>query len=144
MSWTKPKDVTDAWIGDDAPTDEGKLQIWINKAEREIRNKVEDLQKRIDAEADEEPARKDLEATAIDVVVAMVTRVFRNPRGERSVSESIGAGPLTETASATFGGDNPGSLEPTKSELEKLQGARRGGAFEISLIPANYGGMRSV
>lgn len=135
MSWATPNDVTDAWIGDDAPDDTDKIQVWIDKAEREIRRQVHDLQARIDAEAAENPARTDLLADAIDVAVAMVTRVFRNPTGQRSVSENIGTGPLTEGKTVTFGGDTPGRLSLEPDELAKLQPVHRRGAFEINLIP---------
>lgn len=139
MTWTQPEDVTDAWIGDDAPDDQGKLTIWIEKAEREIRRRVPDIQTRIDAEAAETPSRTDLVDDAVDVTVAMVTRVFRNPAGQRTVSDSLGTGPLTESSSITFGGDNPGALELTDREMEKLQPVARRGAFEVDLL-AGYTG----
>lgn len=130
-SWTEPTDVTDAWIGEGAPTDTTKIQKWIDKAEREIRYRVPDVQERIDAEAAETPVRTDLIDTAKDVVVSMVTRVFRNPEGIRQVNETTG--PFT--SSRTYGGDVPGGLGITDDELAKLQGAR-GGAFSIDLIPS--------
>lgn len=130
-SWTAPTDVTGAWIGEGAPSDLGKVQKWIDKAEREIRYRVPDVQERIDAEAAETPARTDLIETAKDVVVSMVTRVFRNPEGIRQVNETTG--PFT--SSRTYGGDVPGGLGITDDELAKLQGAR-GGAFSIDLIPS--------
>lgn len=131
MSWTAPSDVTDAWIGEGAPTDTTKIQKWIDKAEREIRFRVGDVQERIDTEGAETPARTDLLDTAKDVVVSMVTRVFRNPEGIRQVNETTG--PFT--SSRTYGGDVPGGLGITDDELAKLQGAR-GGAFSIDLIPS--------
>lgn len=139
MTWAKPKDVTDAWIGDNAPDDDAKLQIWIDKAEREILDKVPDIQERIDAQAAEDPPRTKLFDDAVDVTVAMVMRVFRNPEGQRSVSDSLGTGPLTESSSVTFGGDNPGALELTDRELEKLRPVARRGAFEVDLL-AGYQG----
>lgn len=130
-SWTAPTDVTGAWIGEGAPTDAGKIQKWIDKAEREIRFRVPDVQERIDAESAEIPPRTDLLETAKDVVVSMVTRVFRNPEGIRQVNETTG--PFT--SSRTYGGDVPGGLGITDDELAKLQGAH-GGAFSIDLIPS--------
>lgn len=130
-SWTAPSDVTDAWIGEGAPTDTGKIQTWIDKAEREIRESVPGIQARIDAQELETPARTDLLETAKDVVVAMVTRVFRNPEGIRSINDATG--PFTK--STTYGGDTPGGLTLTERELSKLSGAR-GGAFGIDLIPS--------
>lgn len=132
-SWTTPDDVLDAWIGEGEPDDEAQLQTWINKAEREIRFRVPTIQPRIDAD---EP---DLLETAKDVVVAMVTRVFRNPEGIRQRNTTTG--PFTE--SATYGGDMPGGLGLTDDELEKLRGQSTKGAFTISMIPSTspfYGG----
>lgn len=131
MSWAKPEDITDSWIGGNPPDDDALIQKWIDRAEREIRFRVPDLQKRIDEEADKNPPVTDLVDTAVDVVVAMVTRVFRNPEGIRQTNTTTG--PFTE--SRTYGGDVPGGLGMTDDELAKLQGAR-GGAFEIDLMPA--------
>jgi len=64
-------------------------------------------------------------------VVAMVTRVFRNPEGIRQTN--VTTGPYTN--SKTYGGDTPGGLGLTADELAKLQGASSSGAFTISLIP---------
>ena len=135
MSWTSPTDVTDAWIGDDAPSDVDLLTIWLSKAEREVRHRVPDLQARIDAEAALVPPVTDLLDTAKDVVVAMVTRIFRNPTGTRQKNATVTTGPFSETTSETVGGNNPGVLEPTSDELAKLQGLRTAGAFSISMIP---------
>lgn len=132
MSWTGTDDVTDAWIGTGAPTDDALIQKWIDKAEREIRSRVTDLQARLDAEADADPPTTDLRDTAVDVVVAMVTRVFRNPEGIRQRNTTTG--PFTE--GATYGGDTPGSLIPTDDELAKLQGVSAGGAYTIDMIPS--------
>lgn len=127
-SWTAPGDVTGAWIGSDAPTDANLIQKWIDKAEREIRYRVPDIQTRIDAEGALVPPVTDLLELAKDVTVTMVTRVFRNPEGIRQISE--GTGPFTE--SRTYGGDLPGGLGLTDDEVKKLAG-KRGGAFEIDL-----------
>lgn len=137
MSWTTPDDVIDAWIGDDVPDDVVKLQIWLDKAEREIRRRVPDIQERIDAEAAEVPPRTDLLESAKDVVVAMVTRIFRNPTGTRQKNSTVTTGPFSETISETVGGNSPGVLEPTADELAKLQGLRATGAFTVSMIPTD-------
>jgi hypothetical protein len=131
MSWTNAQAVKDAWIGEGVPDDEDLIDTWIGKAEREIRTRVPDIQVRIDAEAEEIPSRTDLLDTAQDVVVAMVTRVFRNPEGIRQTN--VTTGPYT--ASKTYGGDVPGGLGLTDEELAKLQGIR-GGAFTIDMIPS--------
>ena len=127
VTWTDPYDVTGAWIGEGAPTDTMQIQAWIDKAEREIKYRVPDIQTRIDAEV---PAT-DLLDTAKDVVVSMVTRVFRNPEGIRQTN--VTTGPYT--ASKTYGGNQPGGLGITDEELAKLQG-KRGGAFTVSMIPS--------
>ena len=132
MAWTTAEDVTGAWIGEGVPTDTAKVETWISKAEREIKYRVPGIQERIDAEAAETPARTDLLDTANDVVVAMVTRVFRNPEGIRQTN--VTTGPFT--GSKTYGGDVPGGLGLTDEELAKLQGSRSSGAFTIDLIPA--------
>lgn len=134
MSWTVPTDVTGAWIGEGKPTDTALVQVWIDKAEREIKRRVPDIQTRIDAEAAETPARTELLESAKDVTVAMVTRIFRNPEGFRQKQWTTG--PFSE--SGTVGGDNPGTLYLTADELATLQGeAATGGAFTIDLIPTN-------
>lgn len=132
MAWTTPDDVTDAWIGEGAPTDVDQIQKWIDRAEREIKYRVPDIQARIDAEEAETPPRDDLLETAKDVVAAMVTRVFRNPEGIRQTN--VTTGPYT--ASKTYGGNTPGGLGLTDDELAKLQGASEG-AFTIDLTPAS-------
>lgn len=131
--WTAHGDVTGAWIGEGVPTDTAKITSWIAKAEREVKYRVPDIQARIDAEGAEEPARTDLLDTAKDVVVAMVTRVFRNPEGIRQTN--VTTGPYT--ASKTYGGNQPGGLGLTEDELAKLQGARSGSAFTVSMIPTS-------
>lgn len=135
-SWTTPSDVTNAWIGEDVPTDTDKLQVWIDKAEREIKYRVPDVQARIDAEADEAPPRTDLLETAKDVTVAMVTRVFRNPEGVRQRNTTTTTGPFSDTGSVTYGGNTPGALALTEDELAKLQGVQESGAYSIDLIPS--------
>ena len=137
MSWATPADVTDAWIGDDVPDDAVKVQLWIDKAERELRRRVPDLMARIDAEAALEPPLTDLVDTARDVVVAMVTRVFRNPTGTRQKNSTTTTGPFSETVTETVGGSSPGTLEPTGDELAKLQGRRNTGAYTVSMLPAS-------
>lgn len=134
MSWTIPEDVTEAWIGQDAPTDDVLIQNWIDRAERLIRRTVKDLQDRIDAEAEEIPPRTDLLDTAIDVTVAMVIRVFRNPEGIRQTNQTTTTGPFSDTKMQTYGGDVPGGLGLTGDELAALQGVSEG-AFTIDLIP---------
>ena len=134
MSWTTPDDVIASWIGDDVPTDADLIQRWIDRAERLLRREFPDLQDRIDS--GDEP---DLEATVVDVVAAMVTRVFRNPSGHRSVSGQETTGQFSGSNTITFGGDNPGALGLLDEERDALRppDAPRGGqAFSIGVAPA--------
>ena len=134
MSWTTPDDVIASWIGDDVPTDTDLIQRWIDRAERLLRREFPDLQDRIDS--GDEP---DLEATVVDVVAAMVTRVFRNPAGHRSVSGQETTGQFSGSNTITFGGENPGALGLLDEERDALRppDAPRGGqAFSIGVAPA--------
>ena len=135
MSWTTPDDVIASWIGDDVPTDADLIQRWIDRAERLLRREFPDLQDRIDS--GDEP---DLEATVVDVVAAMVTRVFRNPAGHRSVSGQETTGQFSGSNTITFGGENPGALALLDEERDALRppDAPRGGqAFSIGVLSAS-------
>jgi hypothetical protein len=127
MAWTTAADVIAAWIGEDAPTDTILVDTWVGKAERLLRAKVTGLTDRVDAAT--EP---DLVDNIKDVVTAMVQRVFRNPEGVRQRQE--GTGPFT--GSVTYGGDQPGALWVTDSELSLISvtGSNRG-AFTVDTIP---------
>ena len=137
MPWTTPADVLDSWIGLDAPDDLDLVATWIAKAEREIKYRVPDIQERIDLEAAEVPARTDLLELTRDVVASMVARVFRNPEGIRTVNQSSGTGPFSESVSRTYGGDVPGGLGLTDGELARLRGSRSTRAFSVSMIPTS-------
>lgn len=139
MAWATAEDVIAAWIGDDAPANPLLVEVWVEKAERMLRSKVPDLSARIEANLAEmieigtgpEP---DLLGNAMDVVVAMVQRVFRNPEGVRQRQE--GTGPFS--GSVTYGGDQPGALWVTDAELATLSVAGSGqGAFTVDMIPAS-------
>ena len=134
MSWTTPDDVLGSWIGDDAPDDASLVQRWINRAERLIRREFPEIQSRLDSGL--EP---DLADTVVDVVSAMVSRVFRNPSGHRSVSGQETTGQFSGSNTITFGGDNPGALGLLDEERDALRppDAPRGGqAFSIGVAPA--------
>ena len=106
MAWATPDDVINAWVGPDAaPDDTDQVALWIARAERRIRAAVPDIQARIDAD---EP---DLLENAVDVAVAMVTRVYRNPSGHRSISGQETTGQFSGSNTITFGGNNPGRSE---------------------------------
>ena len=121
--WATASDVQDSWIGDDAPDDPLLVEKWIARAERMIRREFPSIPARIVADA--EP---DLADTVNDVVVAVVTRVFRNPSGHRSISGQETTGQFSGSNTITFGGDNPGALELLDSERAALAlpGEKRG------------------
>jgi hypothetical protein len=123
-TWTTADDVTDSWIGADAPTDMALVGLWVDRAERLVRGRVPSLVARI-ASGDE----PDLLDTVKDVVSSMVQRVFRNPEGIRQTNETTG--PFTE--SRTYGGDVPGGLDMTPAELAALTRGETGRqrAYEI-------------
>ena len=135
--WATADDVIDSWIGDDAPSDPLLVEKWIARAERLIRREFPTISARIASGL--EP---DLADTVNDVVVAVVTRVFRNPSGHRSVSGQETTGQFSGSNTITYGGDNPGALELLDSERASLaspfSGEKRG-RRAYSFIP---GGVR--
>lgn len=131
MAWAIPDDVIGSWIGDDAPSDRELLGRWIGRAERLIRREFPDLQSRLDSGA--EP---DLQETVVDVVTAMVMRVFRNPSGHRSVTGQETTGQFSGSNTITFGGDNPGALALLDEERDALRpvgSSKSGQAFNVAV-----------
>jgi len=121
--------VVDAWIGDDAPTDLAKVDLWVGRAERLLRSKLPGLSARISAD----PVEPDLLDNVKDVVTSMVQRVFRNPEGVRTRQETTG--PFS--GSVTLGGDQPGELWVTDDELARVSPTgTSSGAFTIDMIPS--------
>ena len=135
MAWATPDDVINAWVGPDAaPDDTEQVALWIGRAERRIRAAVPDIQARIDAD---EP---DLLENAVDVAVAMVTRVYRNPSGHRSISGQETTGQYSGSNTITFGGNNPGALELLDDERDLLSGSSGdAGAFEVDMMLGSPG-----
>jgi hypothetical protein len=128
-NWTTAAEVVAAWIGDDAPTDMVKVDLWVGRAERLVRATIPGIADRIAADPVVEP---DLLDNVKDVVTSMVQRVFRNPEGVRTRQESTG--PFS--GSVTLGGDQPGELWLTGDEKARLSLAGSGGgAFSIDMIP---------
>ena len=132
MVWTTPDDVLGSWIGDDAPEDADLVQRWIGRAERLIRREFPDLADRVASGLEH-----DLPDTIVDVVSAMVIRVFRNPSGHRSVSGQETTGQFSGSNTITFGGNNPGALELLDDERDALRppdAPATGQAFNVSTI----------
>lgn len=132
MLWTEPSDVTQDWIGANIPADETLVGRWVAKAERMLRREFPTLNERL--ESGQEP---DLLDTVKDVVIAMVTRVFRNPEGIRQMQETDGS----FTGSITFSGDQPGGLVLLDSERDALRepGAQKTGqVFNRSMLPPGH------
>lgn len=130
MAWTNASDVIGSWIGDDAPSDQAKVKVWIDRAERLLRKKPLDLSARLYS------TEPDLLETVQDVVSNMVQRVFRNPSGTRSKNTTTG--PFSE--SETFGGDQPGYLWVTDEELASL--TKKGDdsrAYSVDTLPPDAG-----
>lgn len=137
MSWAEAADVIDSWIGADAPTDAAKVDVWVGRAERLIRREFPSIQDRIDGN------ETDLAENVKDVIVSMVTRVFRNPHGYRSMSGQQTSGPFSGNDTITFGGDNPGALELLPSERALLgAGGSNGNAFSVDLLVGHEGSFR--
>lgn len=127
--WAIPDDVREAWIGPDAPESDAQLENWIGQAERLIRYHVPTLAQRI-----EDDETGELAATTRDVIVSMVTRVFRNPEGIRQTNRTTG--PFTD--SFTYGGDRPGGLYLSDEELARLNGTTADThAYTVSMIPTD-------
>ena len=86
------------------------------------------------------PDEPDLLDNAIDVAVAMVTRVYRNPSGHRSISGQETTGQFSGSNTITFGGNNPGALELLDDERDLLSGSSGdGGAFEVDMMLGSPG-----
>lgn len=120
--WATPADVIDRWVGPGAPTDEDLIQRWIDDAETVLRYEVPDIQERLD------DGRLTTKAVVF-VVVRMVTRALRNPRGVRQE----GVGPFN----VTYTGDRPGDLWLSDDERAMLEGTprRQQRAFTIDPTP---------
>jgi hypothetical protein len=120
-TWTTFTDVTDRWVGDDVPTDSSLVETLLGDAEQVILARYPAIQARIDA--DTLPVER-----VIMVVVAMVTRLLRNPEFVRTVQETVGA----FSQSRTYLGNDSG-LFLTDSELSMLSPSNRSKAFEVNL-----------
>jgi len=120
-TWATFTDVTDRWVGNDVPTDSALVETLLGDAEQVILATYPGLQARIDAETI--PVER-----VTMVVVAMVTRLLRNPEWVRTLQETVGA----FSQSRTFMGNDSG-LFMTESETAILSPSTRTKAFEVDL-----------
>jgi hypothetical protein len=120
-TWATFTDVTDRWVGNDVPTDSALVETLLGDAEQVILATYPGLQARIDA--DTIPVER-----VTMVVVAMVTRLLRNPEWVRTLQETVGA----FSQSRTFMGNDSG-LFMTESETAILSPSTRTKAFEVNL-----------
>lgn len=106
-------DVVTRWIGTGAPANINQVEIFIGDAETLIDREFPDLADTVDGDAG--PTSEQVKL----VVVAMVTRLYKNPDGIRS---------RTDASSDQFGGtvvyagSNPGGLTITDDERVILRG----------------------
>ncbi len=122
-TWADFQDVVDRWVGNDAPTDETLVETLLADAEQVVLSSYPAIQARIDADA------MPVERVRM-VVVAMVTRLLRNPEFVRTVQESVGA----FSQSRTYIGNDSG-LFLTDGELALLRPSAANKAFEMNLAP---------
>lgn len=120
-TWATFADVTSRWVGNDVPTDETLVETLLGDAEQIILATYPGIQARITA--DTLPVER-----VVMVVVAMVTRLLRNPEFVRTVQETVGA----FSQSRTYLGNDSG-LFLSDSEAALLRPASRGKAFEVDL-----------
>ena len=122
MAWTTFADVTDRWVGQNAPTDEDLVDALILDAESVILSVYPAIQDRIDAET--------ISINVVKmVVVRMVSRVLRNPENLTYWQQQTG--PFGQ--SRNFGGGT--DIWLTEEEKTMLAPTNRGKAFTIDLAP---------
>jgi hypothetical protein len=128
-AWVSPQDVTDRWVGSDAPDNLDLVQALIEDAEAVILADYPAIQGRID---DEKLALSVVKM----VVVRMVTRVLRNPENLSYWQQNTG--PFGQGRNF---GDNV-DIWMTTEERNLLAPKTRGKAYEINLAP--NAGVRDV
>jgi hypothetical protein len=121
--WATFGDVTDRWVGNDAPTDEDLVNKLIHDAEHVILAEYPAIQDRIDAGT----LAEDLVTL---VVVRMVSRVLRNPENLTYWQQTTG--PFGQARNFGSGGSD---IFLTEDEKNLLAPKTRGKAFEINQAP---------
>lgn len=121
--WATFGDVTNRWVGQNAPTDEDIVNALILDAEAVILSEYPAIQDRIDAET--------LNLDVVTMVVCrMVSRVLRNPENLTYWQQQTG--PYGQ--SRNFGTEGS-DIWLTEEEKEMLAPKKRGKAFEFDLAP---------
>lgn len=122
MSWTTFTDITDRWVGSNAPTDADLVNALILDAEAVILSEFPKIQDRITAGT--------LSVSVVKMVVSrQVSRVLRNP--ENLTYWQQNTGPFGQ--GRTFGKDN--DIWLTDDEEELLMPKRLDKAYEFNLAP---------
>lgn len=123
MTWAIPADVTDRWVGSDAPTDTDLMTALIADAETVILSVYPRIQERIDANT------LSLETVKL-VVVRMVTRVLRNPENVTYLQQTTGPfGQAKNYGSTSF------DIWLSTEERTLLAPSSRGKAFSLNTAP---------
>lgn len=123
MTWATFQDVTDRWVGSNAPTDEDLVAALIGDAEAVILSEFPKIQDRIDADT--------LPLAVVKMVaVRMVSRVLRNPENLTYWQQQTG--PYGQARNFGTGGSD---IWLTDEEKAMLAPKARGKAFEIDLAP---------
>lgn len=123
MTWTTFSDVTDRWVGNDAPTDETLVESLIADAEAVVLAEYPAIQARIDA------GTLPLNLVKM-VVVRMVSRVLRNPENLTYWQQQTG--PFGQARN--FGTGNV-DIFLNDDEKNLLAPKTRGKAYQVDLAP---------
>ena len=123
MTWTTFADVTDRWVGNDAPTDETLVESLIEDAEAVVLVEYPKIQDRITAGT--------LPLRLVKMVVtAMVSRVLRNPENLTYWQQQTGPfGQARNYGSSVVG------MSMSDDEKSLLAPKKRGKAYEVNLAP---------
>ncbi len=124
MTYADSDDVLSRWVGQGKPADSTQVDTLCGDAEAIIAGEFPDLAARITAGS---PTAEQVKL----VVVAMVTRVYKNPERVRSKNDSTSD---QFGGSVVFSGDNPGALELTKAERALLSAPRSSNVTGLSSI----------
>ena len=123
MTWTTFADVTDRWVGNDAPTDETLVESLIEDAEAIVLAEYPKIQDRIDANT--------LPLGLVKmVIVRMVSRVLRNPESLTYWQQTTG--PFGQARNFGSAGTD---IFLTDDEKNLLAPKSRGKAYEVNLAP---------